>query len=180
MCSRTALDSDLTNRLWALPIYNSKKSLNTEIIYINGYEMFWKKLPEFLFVNSLCKTHLNSLVLYRVHKIRQLDRSLNQFNPVNLLICYFIKIRFNTRLPFAATFSNWSLFIRVSGWNSVCIYHLSHACYLSSLSRIPRFHYPNNIWRRVRLWSSSLCNFLRLSFAFSPLRTNRAVIAQSV
>lgn len=52
--------------------------------------------------------------------------------------------------------------IKVSVKNFILISHLTNACHMPRPSCPPRFHHPNNIWLRIKLWSTSLCNFLRL------------------
>jgi len=49
----------------------------------------------------------------------------------------FLKTHSNIILPFIPRTSEWSLPFRFSDQNVVCISHLSHACYMLSLSHPP-------------------------------------------
>jgi hypothetical protein len=51
----------------------------------------------------------------------------------------------------------WSLTFRLFNWSSICIFHLSHACYIHRPSHRRWFVYPNNI-----LWRSSTGNKLHV------------------
>jgi hypothetical protein len=47
-----------------------------------------------------------------------------------------------------------------------------HACYMPCPSHLPWLYCSNYTWRRVKLWSSSLCSFLQPSITSSFLRQN--------
>jgi len=55
---------------------------------------------------------------------------LNQINPFHTLPPYFPQIHSNIILPTAPRSFEWSLKFRPSDKSFMCIYHLSHACYM--------------------------------------------------
>jgi hypothetical protein len=54
----------------------------------------------------------------------------------------------------------------------VCIYGLSHACYLGCQPQPPWFNRPNTIWRWVQQWISPLCSFLQSPISSSVVGPN--------
>jgi hypothetical protein len=57
----------------------------------------------------------------------------------------------NIILPSTLRSSKWFLPFRFSNHNIVCIYHLSHPCYMSRPSHTHWIDRPNNIWWRVQV-----------------------------
>jgi hypothetical protein len=89
-----------------------------------------------------------------------MDPILKQINPINILKPYLRKIHFNIIISPTPRSSEWSLPFRLSNQNSICISHLTHACYMShffilDLTIIIIFR------EKYKLWSSSLYNFLQ-------------------
>jgi len=70
-------------------------------------------------------------------------------NPVRRILAYFPKTHSNIIFPFTPNSFEWSLPLRNSNQNYVCISHLSHACLLD---------HPSEAYQ---LWSSSLCSLLQ-------------------
>jgi hypothetical protein len=101
---------------------------------------------------------------YQVHNSLPVNPTLSQMNPVYTLIS--CSLRFILILFFhqCLGLSKWSLPFTFHDYNFVCISHLPHVSYMSHPHHSPWFDCPNNIWWRVKLWSSSLCNFLHCPF----------------
>jgi hypothetical protein len=110
-----------------------------------------KKYPAFL---------RNPKVHHRVHKSLPLDPILSQPIPVRPTDPYLPKVHLNIILPPTPRSSQWSLAFGPPNQNHVSTSPLPHAWHMSSPPHPPWFNYPNNIRRRYRSWSSSLCNFL--------------------
>jgi hypothetical protein len=68
-----------------------------------------------------------------------------KMNLVYTLTSYLINIHYNTIISSTSRRPKWSPF-KFSGWNSVWIFPLSHACYMTHRW----FHHPNNIWRTAQ------------------------------
>jgi hypothetical protein len=82
--------------------------------------------------------------------------------------CYssqFFRIHFNIIIPSTPRSSKWSLPYRFSPTsNSVCISHLSYACYMPHPIHLSLFDERNNIWWRLQIINSSLWKCLPLPF----------------
>jgi hypothetical protein len=85
---------------------------------------------------------------------------------------YLLKINFNIILPSTLRSSEWSLPFGLFNRNFVRFSSIPHARYMPHQSHLPLFYHPNNIWWRVQLCSSSLCNFLQRVFTSSLLGSN--------
>ena len=72
----------------------------------------------------------------------------------SILPSHFLKTHFNIIIQHTPGFSKWSLSLRFSHKNRVCmyVYLLSpHTCYMPSQSHSSRFNYPHNIWWGVQV-----------------------------
>jgi len=76
---------------------------------------------------------------------------LNYMNPIHILPPYFPKIHSNIILP--------SVRFRISNWNLVLIFSLSHPCYMPAHHTLLELIFGEG----HKLWSSSLCSLLSLS-----------------
>jgi len=105
------------------------------------------------------------------------------FTPVSLPILinsfhtfstYFIKVHSNIIFPSTLRFSNWSLSLRFSSQNFVCISHIPmwDTCtthfYVFELITLTIFG------EAYKLWSSSLCPLLHSHYHYVPLGPNTA------
>jgi len=84
----------------------------------------------------------NPKVHYRVHNISIPVQS--QMHPVHTFSPYFPNIHSNIIFPSAPRSNAWSLPLRITDKNFVCI-HLSHACYMHRPSHYLWFYHPNNL-----------------------------------
>jgi hypothetical protein len=75
---------------------------------------------------------------------------LHQINPVHTCPTNFPKIHSNITFPSTPRLFEWSLPFSFSDKNNVCIFNLSHACYMSRPSHPPCLD-PNNIWWSVQV-----------------------------
>jgi hypothetical protein len=92
----------------------------------------------------------NPKARFRVQKSPPFYSILRQMNPVRIIAPFFFKIRFNIILPFTPMSSKWSLFF-LPKYCAVCIYHISHVCFIPHPFHVPSCNGSNNIWRRVEI-----------------------------
>jgi len=102
----------------------------------------------------------NPHVHYRVHNSPPVDPILRQMNPVHNFPSSFPKIHYNIIFPSTSRFSEWPLSFRFTNQTTVCISHLSHACYIFHPSHFLCLYHRNNI-----LWSVDV---LKLIMQCSP------------
>jgi hypothetical protein len=83
-------------------------------------------------------------------------------NPVYVLALTFFKMQFSITFQSTLMFPMWSLAIRLSNQNFVCISHISSSYHLPHLSCSPLFYYPNNNnWKIVQI--------VKILMNFSPV-----------
>ena len=82
---------------------------------------------------------------------------LSQIIPVHALPYHFLKIHFTIILPSIPGPLKWFFPLRLPHQITVCIFTLSHTCFLPRPSHSFRFDQPNWHYRSL---SSSLCSFL--------------------
>ena len=118
-------------------------------------------LPENLINNSSPSQEFhhilwNPQVHYRFHKSPPFVPILSQSNPISPLPTDFLTININIILPSTPRFSKWSDFLRFPHHKPACTSFLSYAFHIPRPSRSTRFAHPDDVWRVVRFWRSSL------------------------
>lgn len=82
-----------------------------------------------------------------VHSTLLFDPNLSQINPIHThtpTLLLYDPSQLSKLLPMIM-FYKWSVLSRFSNKSYVCIFHFSHACYVSRLIQSPLFYNPNDI-----------------------------------
>jgi hypothetical protein len=91
---------------------------------------------------------------------------------IHVLPSYFLKISINIIIPSTLRSSKWSLLIRSTHQNSVCIYLVTHTYHVPGLNNSSLFHSPNNIW-----WWVQVIKFLVMYWVMYWLFKNQIYVA---
>jgi len=114
----------------------------------------------------------NLKVHYCIHKCPPPIPILSQIDPVHAPPSHFLMMYLNIILTSMPGSSKWSLGLRLTDQNPVCISALPHTCCMPYPSHSSRFDHLNNIGWRYRSLSSSLCSFLHSLVTASLLGPN--------
>jgi hypothetical protein len=104
----------------------------------------------------------------RRYKSLSLVPNLSQMHPVHTFPLDFTKIHSDIIFPYASSFSEWSLPLSCKIF--VCVFHVSHACYMHP-SHHPWFDRCNNVWRSVQVMKLLIMQSSSASHHFLPLRS---------
>jgi hypothetical protein len=111
----------------------------------------------------------NLKVCYHVYKNPSLIPILSQMNEPHTLTLYF-KIYFNIILPLVARCSKWFLSFRFCDLIYICIYFLSHACYMPHPFHPPSFYHSNKVYWGVQNMKLLIMHLSPYSRYFLPFR----------
>jgi len=108
----------------------------------------------------------NSKVHYYIHKHPPPLPILSQYNTVHPSPSHFLRIHFNSIIPYTPRFSKWTLSIRSFHQNPICIFLVPHMCHMPYPSNASWFDHLINIWwwvesvKLLTVWSSQLPCYL--------------------
>lgn len=98
-----------------------------------------------------------------------------------LMFCFF-EIHFSIVLTFTPPFLKWSLPSKIHNYNSICISHLSHACYLLSSLDVDLMSIII-YGEKLKLWSHLFCNFFhppRVMYSLRDMRNEYNILVRKL
>ena len=87
-------------------------------------------------------------------------------------LSYFLRIGFNIILPSMPRYYKWSPSLKCTHQNPVCIYLVSHTCYMPRPPHSSWFHHPIIFGKEYRAQSSSICSVLHSRVMLFHFDTN--------